>query len=390
MDKGVYAIILAAGSGRRLGLGYNKMLLKLGDRTVLEHTLLAFSGAGCFTGVIIACRSGERRRVTEISRRYFDRPPIVVEGGKERQDSVWNALKALPPDAEIVAVHDGARCFVTPEIILDCVASARKHGSGVACRRAVDTVKEISGDNIEGTIDRRGIALAETPQTFRADILRKAYEKARADGYLGTDDASLVERLGIRPRMVESRKRNDKITHRIDVAFGEYLLGEGGRVGHGMDVHRLAANRRLVLGGVEIPWAKGLAGHSDADVLVHAVMDALLGAARLPDIGQLFPDDDASFEGADSIALLQNVGDMIRLKGFSVENIDATLILEQPKIASYRARMAENIANALEIEVSRVNVKATTTEGLGPEGRGEGVTAHAVCLLDRIRYGKDL
>lgn len=385
MGKKAYAIILAAGQGRRVGANINKVFLSIAGKTVLEHTFSAFRRAACFDGIIIVCKSGERRYVERLAASVFQRGYTLVFGGPERQDSVQNALAVIPEDVSIIAVHDGARCLVHPSFINKCVKSAVRYGSGVAGKRATDTVKTLSGDEITQTLNRDHIALVETPQVFRAELLRRAYRAAAQDGFRGTDDASLVERLGVRPRLVVTHRTNLKITQRSDFRLGEYYLMNDSsfRVGHGYDAHRFTAGRPLVLGGVAIPWEQGLDGHSDADVLIHAIIDALLGAAGLPDIGSVFPDTDERFRGASSIALLEDAGKMLRQQGYIPGNIDATLVMQQPKIGPYRAEMARNIADALGIADERVNVKATTTEGMGFAGRGEGAAAHAVCMLTR-------
>ena len=219
--------------------------------------------------------------------------------------------------------------------------------------------------------------IVQTPQGFRFDLLMNAYEKAYADGYYGTDDASLVERIGVHPALVEGSYANIKLTTRED-------LPSVTRIGKGFDVHRLVEERKCIIGGVDIPNKKGLLGHSDADVLTHAIMDALLGAAALGDIGRIFPDSDEQFKDADSIKMLEQVGYMIREKGYGISNIDATVICERPKISPYVEEMIENIAKALKIDSDRINIKGTTTEKLGFTGRKEGIAAEAVCILNTL------
>lgn len=382
----IYGVILAAGSGRRVGADKNKVFLPIAGRTVLEHTLEAFKKAGCFHRIYIVCKPREKGYVGKLAKAVLKGDYELVPGGAERQDSVKNALDQIPSQEEdIIAIHDGARCLVQPAFINKCVKSAIRYGSGVAAKRATDTVKLLNGDQIEQTLDRNNIALMETPQVFRADIIKRAYAKAYEDGYYGTDECALAERLGISPKIVTTHKNNLKITNRHDFKLGEfYLMNDNSyRVGHGFDAHRLAEGRRLVLGGVEIPYEKGLDGHSDADVLVHAVIDALLGAAGLPDIGRQFPDTDEAYRGISSIQLLERTAELMKRQGFTIGNVDCTLILQRPKVAAYTQRMEKNMADALGAADERIHVKATTTEGMGFTGDGQGIAASAVCFLIR-------
>ena len=385
--KGNYAVVLAAGRGVRMKANINKMFVPLAGKAVLEHTLSAFADTDCFEKIIIVCRASEQKLVREIAEDLFEEGQfMIVPGGKTRQDSVECGLNALPEDAEIVAVHDGARCFVRPELIQECVQSAIDFGSGVAGKHAVDTVKIASPEGrITDTIDRRKVVLVETPQVFQVHILKRAFAQAKKDGFVGTDESSLVERIGVTPRLVESVRSNFKLTNPLDLEQGRlYLMGDGeSRVGNGLDVHKLVHGRDLILGGVKIDYERGLEAHSDGDVLVHAIIDAMLGAAGLPDIGELFPDTDALYKGADSVELLSRVGQALYKDGYAIGNIDATLIMQEPKISRFKERMKQNIAAALKISLTRINIKATTTEKLGAFGRGEGIGAEAVCILTK-------
>ena len=375
-------VLLAAGAGRRMGADENKILLRINGKTLLEHCLGAVEESRVIDEVVLVIRECDREKIAALTEGCA-LPVRMVPGGKERQDSVYQALKVLSEDTDIVAIHDGARCLVSPKLIRDCVKSAEEKGSGVAGRKVYDTVKQVSDGKITGTLDRSGLVLIETPQCFRRELIRRAYDKAYEDGFYGTDDAMLLERLGERPVWVLSEEVNIKMTDPRDMEYGKFLMGGGktSRTGMGYDAHRFAAERKLILGGVEIPAEKGLLGHSDADVLTHAVMDALLGAAALGDIGKHFPDTDERYRGICSIELLKCVGGLLAERGAEISNIDATLILQAPKIAPYREQMAENMAAALGIDPSRISVKATTTEKMGFEGRGEGASAMAVCTL---------
>ncbi len=380
------AIILAAGSASRMKMDTNKVFIKFEEQSGLVRCLKTFEATGLFETMIVACKREERATVQRKAAKHLKgKEYIFCDGGTERQFSVQNALAFVPEDAQIVAVHDAARCFVTQQIIADCVKSAEEYGTGVAGIAATDTIKRAKDGVIVKTLPRAELVCIQTPQVFTRELIRKAYQKAEQDGFLGTDDASLVERIYEDVRVVQGSPDNIKITTRADLDKGNCIASREPedclRIGTGFDMHAFGENRSLVLGGVEIPYELGLVGHSDADVLVHAVMDALLGAAGMADIGGLFPDTDAEFKDIYSIELLRRVGAELGQRGFVIESIDSTLILQMPKVMPYRAQMIHRMADALRVPQSRVNVKATTTEFLGAVGRGEGAAAQAVCIL---------
>lgn len=381
----VSLVILAAGSGKRMNSEINKVFLNLCGKTVLAHTLSAFNGIKEITNCVIVCRKGEEGLARKDAENCLKIPFCIVTGGSERQYSVKNAFNALPNDVRYICVHDAARCLVKREIIENCIKSARRFGSGCAGIPVKDTLKQTEGSLITSTVDRNSLAAIQTPQVFKKELLLRAHQKAQEEGFLGTDESVLVERLGEKVHMVLSDAQNIKITTVDDLKYAEFLLqgrqNFSFRIGHGYDAHRFAAGRKLILGGIEIPFEKGLLGHSDADVLIHAVTDALLGAGGFRDIGYYFPPSDDTYKDADSLKLLEKVGNMLEEKGFEVANIDATLILEAPKVAEHTGKMCQKIANALSLPDTKVNVKATTTEGMGFTGTGEGAAAQAVCLL---------
>jgi len=368
-----------------MGDGPRKQYRLLAGRPVLAHTLRVFEEADTVASVVLVVTPGDEEHCRrEIVEAYGCRKvAAVVPGGRERQDSVRRGLEALPP-APLVVIHDGVRPFVTPERIAAVVEAAAQHGAAVLAVPAKDTVK--LGDPaglVAETLPRDRLWLVQTPQAFRREIILAAHERARAEGFTGTDDASLVERLGGRVALVPGDYANIKITTPEDLAFARVLTGEtvNLRTGFGYDVHRLVENRPLILGGVNIPYGRGLLGHSDADVLTHAIMDALLGAAALGDIGQHFPDTDPRYEGASSLDLLAAVAGLLAESGFAVHNIDATIVAQAPKLAPHIPAMRANLARSLGIDPGRVSVKATTTEGLGFTGTGEGIAAHAVATV---------
>lgn len=378
-----YVILLAAGKGLRAGLKQNKMFAQLAGRTPLEYSLRACKKAGCFENAVIVCQECEMQKARRIAGRLFPHA-IYAVGGVTRQESAYAGLRALPADADIVAIHDGARCFITPELIVRCVQSCEIYGSGVAGRRCTDTVKTIdAADYFVHTLNRDEIILVETPQVFRRAEIAEAYEAAFRDGFTGTDDAGLMERIGKPVRLVESREENFKLTIPHDFIRGECQLWESRqmRVGQGYDIHALVPGRRLILGGVEIPHEKGLSGHSDADALTHALIDALLGAAALGDIGEWFPDTDPAYQGADSMLLLEQVREALEDKFWEILNIDATIFAEKPKLSPYKEGIRQNIAEALNLSLEQVNIKAKTAEKFGAVGGGEAIAAAVSCAL---------
>ncbi len=376
------AILLAAGNGSRMG--GEKMSLVLCGKSALRRSAEALCACEGLKNMVIVVSPDTEAAARELAR-DLPVPCGIVPGGERRQDSVYEGLKILRGRAEVVAIHDGARCLVTRRIIEETVRSAWERGSGVAAMPVKDTIKRADGDRVETTLERRALQLMQTPQTFRMEDIWQAYDSAQRQGAEATDDASLLERQGKPVYLTRGSYENIKLTTQEDLTQARAILherGEGGiRIGFGEDTHRLAEGRRLILGGVDIPFPLGLLGHSDADVLAHAVMDALLGAGALGDLGRHFPDSDPAYAGADSMALLRQVAALLAEQGLRPVNIDATIVAQRPKLAPYIPGMRQKLAQALGISVSRVSVKATTSEGLGFEGRGEGVTARCAALL---------
>ena len=384
--KKVTVIVVAAGRGSRFGGDLPKQFLKIGEKTVLERAIEPFQDHPAVDGIIVVASEEYLEHCRRLCSR-FDKTEAVVCGGEQRQDSVFACLERV--EDGLVMVHDGARPSVTQDVIDRVIDGAYNHGASVPCVPVKDTIRQMkdSGGLLSANLDRSSLFCVQTPQGFHTQILKRAYEKAKTDGFVGTDDAGLVERLGEPVSITEGDYANIKITTREDLS--EQTAGRRNlnkmdmRIGSGYDVHQLTEGRKLILGGVDIPYEKGLLGHSDADVLLPALMDALLGAAALGDIGKHFPDTDERYKGISSIKLLEHVKLLISDSGYSVGNADITVVAQKPKIASYIPAMRKNIAETLGIEIERVNVKGTTTEKLGFVGRCEGIACEAVCILYR-------
>lgn len=338
--------------------------------------------------MVIAAREEERKRLLEIATSAFGPNCQVVAGGENRQQSVARGIASLgaAEDNDIVLVHDAARPLLSPSLIKRCIEGARQHGSAVAALPVSDTLKEASTEHdVLQTISREGLWAVQTPQSFQMGLLREAHAQADRDAFIGTDEASLVERLGAKQvHLVEGARENIKLTTAADLAFAEHWLGARIRVGIGYDIHRLVADRPLWLGGVSIPSPFGLDGHSDADVVLHALCDSLLGAAGLPDIGQLYPNQDPAYKGISSIKLLSDVAARLAGGGWRVANADCTVIAEEPKIAPHAPAMRSLIAGVLGLDEGAVSIKATTNEGLGALGEGRGIACFATASIVRI------
>ncbi|MFZ5584980.1 MAG: 2-C-methyl-D-erythritol 4-phosphate cytidylyltransferase [Thermodesulfobacteriota bacterium] len=387
-DK-VVAVVPAAGGGRRMGADLPKQFLPLGGLPILTRTLMALEAAAVVDQVVLVAPPGleaeTRRRCVE--GRGLTKLAAVVAGGAERQDSVSAGLTAAAGlGAGWVLVHDAARPLAEPALFGRVLTAAQTHGAAIAAVPCADTVKEAETETgrVLATLDRSRLWLVQTPQGFRLDLLLEALAEARRRGFIATDEAGLVEALGREVRVVPGDARNFKITTPADLALAGALLGAGAtRTGQGLDVHRLAPGRPLILGGVRIAYELGLLGHSDADVLVHAVMDALLAAAGLGDIGRHFPDTDPAFKDADSLALLAQVVALLAGRGWRPAQVGVTVIAQRPRLAPHMPAMAANLAHALGLTLETVNVAATTSEGLGFTGRGEGIAALALATIAR-------
>ncbi|MBQ9860045.1 MAG: 2-C-methyl-D-erythritol 2,4-cyclodiphosphate synthase [Clostridia bacterium] len=383
-----YTVMMVAAAGSSTRMGQPKQHILLNGKAVLLHTLSVFQQVEAVDELLLITREEDIPYFTELAAKNgITKLHTVVAGGDTRQQSVANGLAALPPQTTLVGIHDGARPLIEPSVVAQVLAVAEAVGGAAVAVPVKDTLKRTDENGvITDTVDRAALWQVQTPQVFRRDAYCAAMEAALAAGLDFTDDCQLMEQAGHPVQLVTGDSTNLKLTTPEDVAIAQAIMNGRKerapmRIGHGYDVHRLVEDRPLILGGVNIPYEKGLLGHSDADVLTHAVMDALLGAAALGDIGKLFPDNDPAYSGADSIKLLERVAARLHEEGYAIGNIDATVLCQRPKLAPHISAMRQNIAAACGIEVAAVSIKATTEEGLGFTGSGEGIAAHAVCLL---------
>ena len=381
----VSAIIAAGGRGVRMGGGRPKQLLSLGGTTILQRSVAAFDRCGRVDEIVLVVPV-ELAADSAVASTPDGTPMRVVPGGVRRQDSVARGFDASSPASEIIVVHDAARPLCSTELIIRTLEAASRYGAAIAALGAHDTVKQRAQDDgrfVGRTLSRESIVLAQTPQAFQREVLAQAIALGRR-GVEATDEATLAERAGHRVAFVEGEPDNIKITTERDLTAARRLLGGAtptGRVGVGYDLHRLVEGRPLVLGGIRIPHDRGLAGHSDADAVCHAVADAILGAAAAGDIGRHFPDTDPRWKGASSIDLLRAVVDLVRSSGFLVVNLDVVIVAEHPRIGPHTGRMREAVASAVGIAPEAVSLKGKTNEGVDAVGRGEAIATHAVAML---------
>jgi 2-C-methyl-D-erythritol 4-phosphate cytidylyltransferase/2-C-methyl-D-erythritol 2,4-cyclodiphosphate synthase len=386
----VVAIIAAAGQGRRFGSAVPKQLVQLGGRSLLQRSVDVFAQSGRVDQIIVSVPAG-------LAASFAAPVPVrTVAGGARRQDSVANAFDAVPADADIVVVHDAARALVTPDLIARTIDVAASAGAAVAAAPSRDTVKRVErgagGEKrVAATLPRDQIYLAQTPQAFRRQVLADAVALGRR-GIEATDEAMLAEQAGHPVIVVESDDRNIKVTTPGDLTIAEAIVEDQGRrtkaggaaafrVGVGYDLHRLVEGRPLVLGGVTIPFERGPKGHSDGDAICHALTDAILGGAAEGDIGTHFPDTDPRWKGANSLSMLRAAVELARARGYAVQNADAVVILERPRLTPHIQAIRESLARCLGIDAAAVSVKGKTNEGVDALGSGDAIAVHAVVSL---------
>lgn len=369
------AVIVAGGSGSRMGRP--KQMLPLGAKPVLVRTVEAFLQTPEIKEIVVVTPPENR---AELQKRF---PGIVfADPGKTRLLSVKNGFLKTSAASQLVAVHDGARPLVEPAHISACLQAARQYGAAVLAVPVKDTVKVCEGGFVQNTLDRAVLWAAQTPQCYRRPVLAEALEKfGQEEG--ATDESQLVEKLGIKVRVVPSSYKNNKITTPEDLIFAEALLENSViyRTGFGFDLHRLEPGRKLFIGGAEIPHTKGFLGHSDGDLVLHALCDAVLGALCAGEIGILFPPTDESIKGISSVKIVKKVLEIVRAHHAQIEHIDATIITQEPKIKPHYETVRKSLAEVFEMPLENVSFKSKSHEHVGEIGRGEAAMCHAVATL---------
>lgn len=365
-------ILTCAGRGERAGFSDNKLLQNLDGKTVVETTFLACEKSGLFDEIILTASETDFDLFVE----KFKGKATVVRGGKTRFLSVKNGLEKV--NGDIVLIHDGARPFVTKEVIKNCIESVKKHRSGICAVPQTDTVaKANQNGEILQTLDKKVLYSIQTPQGFYTKDIKKAFSLCTSDDY--PDESSVYGEFIAKPYLCEGDINNKKLTYKEDFCSSIPF-----RTGVGFDCHKLVLGRKLILGGIEIPHDKGLLGHSDADALTHAICDAILSAMAMRDIGYHFPDNDPKYKDANSLDLLAKVMEMAKNKGYKVYSISACIMAEKPKLLTYIPQITKNLASILDISEEMLGIGATTLEGLGFVGREEGICVSATATLQHI------
>lgn len=375
------AIIVAAGRGQRMGGEIPKQYLKIDGVPILRRTVEAFYKNGNIDLVKIIIHPDDQNLYDEAVKGLNLPDPVI--GGDTRQQSVMNGLNSLSESSpEYVFIHDAARPFITEELIDKLAEAVEKKGAVIPALNVTDTIKYMTSDHINNTIDRNYLYRAQTPQAFDYAAILKAHQTSNGRDY--TDDSSIAEQNGIKVYIVEGSEENFKITTEEDLRKAEMMTGTNYtdvRIGHGIDVHAFEEGDSITLGGVNIPHSKKLKGHSDADVALHAITDAILGAMAMGDIGEHFPPSDDKWKGASSDIFLKHAAALVSEADGVIANIDLTVICEEPKIGPHRDLIRDKISEIIDLDIARISVKATTTEKLGFTGKGEGIMAQAVATI---------
>ncbi len=368
-----------------MNIDHPKQYHLLAGIPILVRTIRAFLKNSHIDRIVVVVPADWIKETSRIFEHYninIDELTLVA-GGKRRQDSVKAGLQELGEDIDVILVHDGARPLVSQQTINKCFAAALRDGAAIAAIPVKDTLKKVTDGIILSTVDRTSLWQAQTPQAVKKDLLELAYLHNGNEDV--TDEATLLEKAAIPVTIVEGNESNIKITRPEDMELATAILDQNQppalRIGHGYDAHRFAKNRKLVLGGITIPYDLGLAGHSDADVLTHALCDAILGALGERDIGFHFPDSDNTYDSIYSITLLEHVIERATKQAYGISNCDITIICQKPRLAPHLNKMKNLLAKTCKVDSNAVNIKATTTEKMGFTGREEGISCHAVVLL---------
>lgn len=393
------AVIVSAGKSKRFKGSIPKQYIKINDKPLIYYTLSVFNSSPNIDGIVLVSDKDCRQLV----RRYnFNKVLSIVKGGRTRAHSVYNGLKVVPKDAEIVVIHDGVRPLVKKELIREAVSKAKRFGAAVCAVPIKNTIKDISADKV---LVRKNLVSVQTPQAFRYNIIMDCYNRFKDRLDFVTDDSTLVEMAGHKVKIVQGDYGNIKVTTEEDLEYvrgvasnmsrnntcsrrrlehlGRLGLKLGHRVGVGYDIHRLAEKRRLVLGGVLIPSKYGLLGHSDADVLLHAITDAVLGAVGERDIGWHFSNKDPRYKGISSSYFLIEAKKILQKKRYKIQNIDSIIIAQEPKLQPYYSDMIRNISRWMEIPKKNVTVKFTTPEEVGPLGNKRAIAGIAIVAINK-------
>jgi len=375
------AVIVAAGRGERAGGGIPKQYRTIAGRSLIGHSLAALQSHPGIDRVIVVIGADQQAQFEHAI--AGQKIPQTVNGGAARKDSVGNALAAIAAEdqPDRILVHDAARPFLPARVIDDLLAALDSHDGAIPALPVVDTLARGSGDQLGETVARDDLWRVQTPQAFRFGALLDAHRSWPID-LEATDDAQMVRHAGGSVAIVDGDTMLEKLTHPADFDLARARLAPPAfRIGSGYDVHRLVPGNGIWLCGIHIPHDRALSGHSDADVALHALTDAILGAAALGDIGQHFPPSDSQWKGAESHIFLRHAVDLAANAGYSIANLDLTIICEAPRVGTHRQAMRESIASITGVDIGAISVKATTTERLGFTGRGEGIAAEAQVLL---------
>lgn len=384
---GCVALVVAAGRGSRMGGTTPKQWLDLAGRPVLRHSLETLAAHASIDAVRAVIHPDDRALFEAAAAGLAVGNPIV--GGRTRQESVRLGLEAIVADApDLVLIHDGARPFVDGQIIDRVISALHRHSGAIPAQPVHDTLKRAEAGLVTATVERAGLWRAQTPQGFRFPAILAAHRAAAGEEL--TDDAAVAERAGLAVAVVAGAEENVKITTADDLRRAAERLMDLNetRVGTGFDVHHFVPGDHVMIGGVRVPHDRALAGHSDADVALHALTDAILGAIGGGDIGRHFPPSDPQWKGADSSRFLAHAAALAAKAGATIVHVDVTVICERPKVAPHAAAMVARIAQVLGIEPGRVSVKGTTTDGLGFTGRGEGIAAQAVATVRMAAWSR--
>jgi len=383
----VTAIITAGGKGKRVRGKIPKQYIKIGGKPLICYTLSVFCKSSEIDNVILVAAPDRVKYCKRLIKQYYLNKVLqVVSGANTRARSVYNGLRSVPAGTDIVVVHDAARPFITADLIYKAAISAKRWGAVVTAVSPKDTVKEVSKGYARKILRRDRIMNIQTPQAFRYSILQDSYKKYKGRFKDASDSSFIVEQAGYKVRFIEGDYRNIKITDNYDLELARSIIqshDNNVRIGLGYDIHKLIKGRPLIIGGVKIPSSLGLSGHSDADVLLHALTDALFGAAGERDLGWHFPDTDPKYKGRESSHFLLYANKLLQKRGYSIVNIDTVIIAQSPRLQPYYRKMTNNICMWLNLPKNKVTVKYCSPEQIGTLGNKKAIASIAVVALGK-------